>query len=787
MKQLLKSVVLMVVMAECSALYARTWTYPGTKNDNQTRTVTNDEDGWALTCTSPKNSGGKINITAIATIPEGGGVLDLTGDFVDSQGSQLALNSIVGGFGDPAKEGRELITGLILPESGPTEIAGFYNCSNLASISCFPDTLQKIGAQNDYLQKNSNWGTFQGCAALKVIPMLPAGLTTIYGYAFANCTAAETILGDFLPDSVTTLGAGAFLNVPAARGVVLNGVSLVDSKTFRGSGVTSVHFGKNLKRITSYSGSYPYKDGGAFADCPNLVSVTFDSENSEVEFFSTGSNASGRNNCTFANCPKLSEELDFSALTNAIGSSHFENTPVKKLKLGDKFENLPKDFFKGMTELETVVFAGDPPTAIDTPVFNGFKNQRVVTFIDEAFKDAWAPYSNKGEVDGATSFWGTEYVGENNSFFPLRLDVPEKKWDELGQWIYNPSSGTITDGTWIFEATADGKTLTVGTCTKWPDSPSTLDFSGHVSDANKVAYWIIALDMHFGATSGQSYKDTYGWSDPTDAGLAVSELILPADDSLITIGVRAFGACKNLVTIRPMLPDTISSIGMGAFWNVPAAGDLYLMGVDNKLYPGTFYQCQNLTSVTFGLNFPGMDSRLYGTFAGCTSLTNLVFDAEMHGAEFGQAAGGEGFKDCTGLSGSLDLSGFTKLGTSNVGNPARSYFANTHYDTVFVAADIDIICQNFFEGMSDLKTVRFLGKPPAGLGQDGWHVYDALSQTITTEISKKNLEQWAPYMEGGVINGSRAYFDSKYLADGITADQRPVKVFDITGLVILFR
>lgn len=784
MKKLLV-VAAVLVVGVCSE--ARTWTYPGTKNDNQTRTVTNDEDGWALTCTSPKNSGGKINITAIATIPEGGGVLDLTGDFVDQNGDVLTLNKIVGGFGDPAKEGRELITGLILPESGPTEIAGFYNCSNLASISCFPDTLQKIGAQNDYLQKNSNWGTFQGCAALKVIPMLPAGLTTIYGYAFANCTAAETILGDFLPDSVTTLGAGAFLNVPAARGVVLNGVSLVDSKTFKGSGVTSVHFGKNLKRITSYSGSYPYKDGGAFADCPNLVSVTFDSENSGVEFFSTGSNASGRNNCTFANCPKLSEELDFSALTNAIGTSHFENTPVKKLKLGDKFENLPKDFFKGMTELETVVFAGDPPTAIGTPVFNGFKNQRVVTFIDEAFKDAWAPYSNKGEVDGATSFWGTEYVGENNSFFPLRLDVPEKKWDELGQWVYDPTSGTITDGTWIFEATADGKLLTVGTCIKWPDALSTLDFSGHASDANKVAYWISALDMHFGALSGKSYQDDWGWSAPTEAGCAVSELILPTDDSLNTIGVRAFGACENLKTITPMLPDTISSIGKGAFWKVPAVGDLYLKGVDIKLSPGTFYKCENLTSVTFGPNFPGMDSRVYGTFAMCTSLTNLVFDAAMHGAEFGQLAGGNGFEGCTGLLGTLDLSGFAKLGLQSVNNSSKEYFKNTHYDTVVVAADIDILCQHFFDGMSDLKTIRFLGKPPAGLGMDGWCVYDEIPQKIVTEISKKNLEQWAPYMEGGVINGTRAYFDAKYLADGITADLRPVKVFDITGIVILFK
>lgn len=790
MKQLLLSVAVMIGLAECSVLHARTWTYPGTKNDNQTRTVTNDEDGWALTCTSPKNSGGKINITAIATIPEGGGVLDLTGDFVDQNGDVLTLNKIDGGYSQDAATGRELIAGLILPASGPTQLCGFHGCANLESINCFPDTLTTIGnSQNDRGGKNGQWGAFQGCTSLKKIPAIPSSLTTIYDAAFQDCTSVTEIEGEFLPDTVTKVGRKAFLNVPIAKALVANGLAYLEPQTFSGTLIPSATFGAALVKV----GSHDYGgNGGPFANCSELASVTFDPECKGLQFVDEQAGQPGRQVGFFKNCPKLTGTFDASVFTNFITGAHFSGTGIEKLIVG-RPPVLPANFFDGMASLTTVVFKEAPPETISKTLFSNLKaGQSVTTFVDVEYADAWGPYSNSGVIDGETSFWSQDYVGNNYSRLPLRVDIPEQKWDELGQWIYDPAAGTITDGTWRFAATANGKILTVGACEKAPDEVAPLDFSGHVSDVNRVAYWIGTLDTHFGESTG-AYEAGYGDSKSTEAGLKVGSLKLPTVDNKIdTIMSRAFACCENLQKIEPMLPNTIKTIGMAAFYKVPAAGDLDLTSVEGEIVSGTFYYCTGLTSVTFGPKLTKLESRARGTFAGCTSLTNVVFDADMRSTVMGRSPGGDIFAGCTKLEGTIDLSGFGSLG--NNANQTSGVFSNTKYDTVIVATNITTISTDLFKGMSDLTTVRFLGCPTTSFtseldaeGNPKFKVYGTLSQTITTEISKKNLEQWAPYMEGGVINGSRAYFDSKYLADGITADLRPVKVFDVTGIVIFFR
>lgn len=790
MKQLLMSVVLSVAMAECHDLHARTWTYPGTQNDNQTFLVANDVDGWELTCTAPKNSGGKVNITAIATIPEGGGVLDLTGDFVDKNGYTLTLNVIDGGYSSDTATGRELITGLVLPESGPTQLQGFHSCVNLESINRFPDTLAIIGkSQNDRGGKNGQWGAFQGCTSLKKIPAFPSGLTTIYDAAFSGCTSVTEIEGGFLPDTVTKVGRMAFLNTPITNALVANGLIYLEPQSFSGTQIPSATFGSALKKVGSHD--YNYK-GGPFANCSELASVTFDPE-CQLQFVDEQVNQPARQVGFFKNCPKLTGTFDASVFTNFITGAHFSGTGIEKLIVG-KPPVLPANFFDGMASLKTVVFKEAPPETINKTLFSNLQTgQSVTTFVDVEYADAWAPYSNNGEIDGETSFWSQDYVGNNYSRLPLRVDVPEQKWDELGQWIYDPAAGTITDGIWKFAATANGKILTVGACEKAPDEVSPLDFSGHVSDANRVAYWIGALDTKFGDPAGL-WNDSYGNSKSTEAGLKVGSLKLPTVDNKIdTISSRAFACCTNLRTMEPMLPDTIKTIGLAAFWKVPAAGDLDLTSVEGDILSGTFYQCTNLTSVTFGPNLTRLESREFGTFAGCSSLTNVAFDADMRSAYLGRSPGGVIFAGCTQLEGTLDLSGFKFLGNA-YGNQTTEAFSKTKYDAVIVATNITTMSTDLFKGMSDLATVRFLGCPTTSFtseyddsGNPKFKVYGTLPQTITTEISKKNINQWAPYMEGGVINGTRAYFDEKYLADGITAAMRPVKVFDLVGVVIFFR
>ena len=773
MKKLMAFVAAVVAMGS----FAEDWVYPGTKGDGATREVT-VPGGWTLSCSATK-SGGKLTVNKIVGFPDEPAVLDLSGTFVDSKGAEFILGDVWGGFSDPAYAGREKVAGLVLPATGPTVIGGFYGCVNLASINCFPDTLKTIGAGNDYLQRTGNYGAFQGCKALTRLPPFPASLKTIYGYAFGYCTSLTTIDGPYLPDTVTTLGIGAFRQVPAVQPLVLRGIKKIERLTFREAGVTSVTFGGNLTTLAAHENS---GTGGAFYGCTNLAAVIFADDCQDLRFSDEQVGYGGRQVGFFKNCPKLKGTFDATKITNYVtgAGGHFSGTSISKIILPE-LPHLPANYFSGMTNLSTVVFTGRPPVDVQKTVFSGLTGRTVKTLVDEEFKDDWAQYSSIGEVTAGSSYWHQNWVGSNYLKFPLAIDVPEQKYDTVGPWVFDAEAMTIDDGTWKFNVTAAGKMLTVGTCERWPDNVSPLDFSVHISDPDKVAYWIAGIDTKFGTR-----KDNYGASSATEAGLKVGSVKLPLELSFTSIGEFAFGSCTHCSSVTPLIPDSVTVLGIGSFYKVPTAGDLRIWSVAT-LSPGTFTSCTGLTSVTFGPALKTLNSRANGTFGSCTGLTNLVFDSRITGAALGQLAGGGGFDGCTNLCGTLDLSMISGLGQP-VGNGLNSFFSGTKYDTVIISSNTVNMSYKLFSGMKGLKTVKFLGAPPkASLNTAGYALYNTLSQTITTEISKKFASQWAAYAVGGTIAGKRGRIDSAYLASGVTPEQRPILVSDWSGLMLIVK
>lgn len=773
MRKLIAFVAAVVAMGS----FAEDWVYPGTKGDTATREVT-VPGGWTLSCYATK-SGGKLNVNKIVGFPDEPAVLDLSGTFVDSKGAELILGEVWGGFSDPAYAGREKVAGLVLPETGPTVIGGFYGCVNLASINCFPDTLKTIGAMNDYLRRTGNYGAFQDCKALTRLPPFPASLTTIYGYAFGYCTSLTTIDGPYLPDTVTTLGYGAFRQVPAAQPLVLRGIKKIERLTFREAGVTSVTFGGNLTTLAAHDNS---GNGGAFYGCTNLAAVIFADDCQDLRFNDEQATFGSRQVGFFKNCPKLKGTFDATKITNYVTSAggHFSGTSISKIILPE-LPHLPANYFSGMTNLSTVVFTGRPPVDVQKTVFSGLTGRTVKTLVDEEFKDDWAQYSSIGEVTAGSSYWHQNWVGSNYLKFPLAIDVPEQKYDTVGPWVFDAEAMTIDDGTWKFNVTAAGKMLTVGTCERWPDNVSPLDFSVHVSNPDKVAYWIAGIDTKFGTR-----KDNYGASSATEAGLKVGSVKLPLELSFTSIGEFAFGSCINCSSVTPLIPDSVTVLGIGSFYKVPTDGDLRIWSVD-KIYAGTFCACTGLTSVAFGPALKELNSRQNGTFGNCTGLTNLVFDSRIKGAGLGQLAGGGGFDGCTNLCGTLDLSMISGLGQP-VGNGLNSFFSKTKYDTVIISSNTVNMSYKLFTGMNELKTVKFLGAPPkTSLNTSGYALYNTLSQTITTEISRKFASQWAAYAVGGTIAGKRGRIDSAYLASGVTPEQRPILVSDWSGLILIVK
>ena len=150
--------------------------------------------------------------------------------------------------------------------AGLTSIGGeaFSECTALRSIS-FPAGLTSIGVE-----------AFYGCTGLTSVTF-PAGLTSIGDWAFSDCTGLTSIN---LPEGLTSVGDGAFSYCTG-----LKAISIAESNSHFVVDDRGVLFDKAKTRLIQYlcvrSGSYAVPESvtsigdGAFAKCTGLTSVTF--------------------------------------------------------------------------------------------------------------------------------------------------------------------------------------------------------------------------------------------------------------------------------------------------------------------------------------------------------------------------------------------------------------------------------------------------------------------------------------------------------------------------------
>lgn len=316
-------------------------------------------------------------------------------------------------------------------------------------------------------------------------------------------------------------------------------------------------------------------------------------------------------------------------------------------------------------------------------------------------------------------------------------------------WTY--AAGTITDGEWTFNATLDSNNkMTVGTCTVYPSSRSTLDFVKPVQDAGNTQYTIKKLDTHLAHKKDTATDNGYrpGDLEASEASTKVGRLILP-QTGLTTISAAAFAYCSNLTNIVNYLPDSVTSIGNSAFAYCPARQDLFIRGISGSTGRGIFYHA-GIRSITFGRGFKTIGDTSNGmtSFQGCTSITNLVFHPEGSGITFPANA----FR-CSGatLKQPLVLYGVKSI--------ASSAFEGWKIPSITFDDGIESI--GTFTDVTTLKEVHFLGAPPTS--QSGtWADYGQGTSIVTTYILSKFLAQWKPYAANGEIKKINTTFSSTY-------------------------
>lgn len=477
----------------------------------------------------------------------------------------------------------------------------FKSCISLGNLS-IPDTVNDIGRY-----------AFYGCSQMDKM-ILPETLNHIGRYAFSktksiNIYFMAAVLPSDLEDkwddgigayyvglnkihendewvyAVTNDGTASVIKYKGnAENIVLDNidgyaVSSIGSETFKdNTSLTEITLPDTLTGIyksafagTTALGAVSIPDGvavidsGAF-DGSGITEITF-GENSKLK--TIGSNA-------FANTSRL-EKVSIPSGVTEIREKTFYNSGVKTVAVSDSVNYIGR-----------LAFAGSKIGAINIP-------SNVTEIVYGAFKDA----ESLAKITFADN--GKSMLVRDEAFYNTaidQIDIPANI-NYVGNLCFakckNLTAITVAEKNQNY-ASVDGVFYNKA-CTKLISCPAGKTGSYTVSDA--------VISFASGAFEGSQ----------------LSEIIIPNESKLMTIGLRTFYKCDNLTHIT--IPDSVQSIEYYAFAycenleqvDVNAGSQL------GGIYSGAFYNCAKLTGITIPDSVKEISDY---AFYGCSALTNVT-------------------------------------------------------------------------------------------------------------------------------------------------------------------
>lgn len=316
-------------------------------------------------------------------------------------------------------------SGEIFGESGGVFISGaFSNCTNLHTVSFGQNSsLELIGSV-----------TFYGCTSLKEI-YIPKNVKAINIGTFYGCTALGSV--DFDNDSVLNrIDMGAFQGCTA-----LTSISIPDSVTH-----INGFLDYPMRELDSLPDSVLVE--GAFADCTNLLTVSF-GQNSALSYIGP----QAFYNCTFLegiDIPSGVKTIDISAFARCEGLAYLNfgtNSKLETIKycafqgcssltelsipasvvsieesltsIDDKyFLNWHYGAFEDCSSLEEITIADGNLRALDLAVFKGCNNIKSITLPGNAkYKNIFTLEKLTALTDINVSAGNSEYVSVDGALY----------------------------------------------------------------------------------------------------------------------------------------------------------------------------------------------------------------------------------------------------------------------------------------------------------------------------------------------------------------------------------
>ena len=489
----------------------------------------------------------------------------------------------VNSIGNSAFDGCTSLLGVVIPDS--VESIGsyaFYNCSKMASA---------------YLPANEKFTEikeriFYGCAALKGI-VIPDSVTNIGGSAFAECTGLSDVT---LSKNLQKLDGQVFQN---------------DTK------LTKIEIPKSLEENYWYYGDETGISAGAFQDCANLKTVTFEKGTTEI--------AEG----LFAGCTGI-EQIKIPDTVTVIESGAFGGCiNLKEIEIPDSVTEIQQAAFGYCSSLKTVKLSENLDQIGENAFLKCIALNKIVIpdSVTRIGGSAFAECTALSSVTLSKNLQKLDGQVFQNDTKLTKIEIPKSL--EENYWYYGDETG-ISAG--AFQDCANLKTVT---------------FEKGTTE--------IAEGLFAGCTGIEQIKipDTVTVIESGAFGGCINLKEIEIPDSVTEIGDSAFGYCSSLKTIK--LSKKLGVMGHGTFYGCTSLTQVQLSNILTEIPSSAFYNCKKLTTI----NFPSTLTKI-GSYAfyGCESLTQAVLPTGLETIE------SNAFYGCKSLKKVVTPDTITSIGSS---------------------------------------------------------------------------------------------------------------------------